>query len=112
MRILLVLVASLLAFPAPASELIGSYRIEGRNPDGSGYRGALSVFREDGHWRFSWRTGTNVEGYGIEREGRVAVSWGAPTCGVVLYEIGPRGRLDGIWKYRGGGPRSEIASKR
>lgn len=91
--------------------LAGDYVVNGRNQDGGRYKGALSVFPEDDHWRFSWRTGSNYEGYGIEDRGRIAVSWGAPTCGVVLYQIRGNGNLDGIWKYRGTAAGSEIASR-
>ena len=81
--------------------LAGDYVVSGANPDGKPYKGGLSVFKEADHWRFSWRTGTNFEGYGIERDGYVAVAWGAPSCGVVLYREDAKGNLDGVWKYRG-----------
>ena len=81
--------------------LAGDYVVNGSNPDGKPYRGALSIFKEVDHWRFSWRTGSNFEGYGIEKDGRIAVAWGAPSCGVVLYQVDANGNLDGIWKYRG-----------
>lgn len=82
--------------------LAGDYVVNGKNMlDGSAYKGGLSIFKESDHWRFSWRTGTNYEGYGIESDGRIAVSFGAATCGVVLYRIQPDGSLKGLWKYRG-----------
>jgi len=91
--------------------LAGDYVINGTNPEGERYRGALSVFKEADHWRFSWRTGTNFEGYGIERNGRIAVAWGAATCGVVLYDVDANGNLDGIWKYRDTAEGTETARR-
>jgi hypothetical protein len=89
--------------------LAGDYVVSGSNPDGKPYKGGLTVFKEADHWRFSWRTLSNFEGYGIERSGRIAVAWGAPTCGVVLYRVDAKGNLDGLWKYLGGAIGAERA---
>ena len=91
--------------------IAGDYVVNGNNLDGSPYKGALSVHKESDHWRFSWRTGTNSEGYGIENDGRIGVSVGAPTCGVVLYRIGTDGSLKGNWKYRGTAGGTEDAAR-
>lgn len=91
--------------------LAGEYTTEGTNPNGSRYRGALTVAREDEHWRLSWRGATSYEGYGLERDGYLGVSWGSPECGVVLYRQGADGALDGIWKYYRTGIGSERARR-
>jgi hypothetical protein len=82
-----------------AAGLAGDYLVAGSNTNGTPYKGALGVFEEGEHWRLSWRTGTNYEGYGLLRDGWLGVSWGSPDCGVVLYTRTADGNLDGVWKY-------------
>lgn len=91
--------------------LAGDYVVNGSNPDGKPYKGGLSVAKTDGVLRFSWRTGSNAEGFGIEKDGYAAVAWGAPTCGVVLYRLGKDGNLGGVWRYPGTVEGSETATR-
>lgn len=91
--------------------LVGDYVVSGNNPDGKPYKGALIVTRTDDILRFSWRTGTNFEGYGVDKDGHVAVTWGPGACGVVLYRIDKGGSLDGIWRYPGTGIGTETATR-
>lgn len=80
------------------TSLAGDYAVEGKNQNGSPYTGTLRIAQEGEHWRLSWTVGGPYEGYGIERDGYLGVSWGAATCGVVLYQRVADG-LDGDWKY-------------
>lgn len=91
--------------------LIGDYVVNGTNPDGKPYKGALNFAMKGDVLRLSWRTGTNFEGLGIEQEGRVASAWGAPECGVVLYRITADGVLTGIWRYPNTGIGNETAKR-
>ncbi len=79
--------------------LAGDYVVKGTNPDGKPYKGGLGIVVNEGVLRFSWRTGSNFEGYGIQQEGRIAAVWGNAGCGVVLYRVTADGVLSGIWKY-------------
>ena len=91
--------------------LAGDYVVNGSNPDGKPYKGGLSIAKTDGVVRFSWRTGSNAEGFGIEKDGYAAVAWGNGPCGVVLYRVGKDGGLDGIWRYPGTVEGSETATR-
>lgn len=91
--------------------IVGDYVVSGTNPNGRPYKGSLGIARDDGWLRFSWRTGNDVEGWGIDRSGRVAVTWGQPGCGVALYKIGTDGTLTGTWRLPGGSAGSEIAKR-
>jgi hypothetical protein len=100
-------VGSETATPTAGGGLANQYTVEGRNQAGGAYRGTLRVAQEGEHWRLSWNVGTQYEGYGLERDGYVGVSWGSPDCGVVLYQQGRDG-WSGDWKYY----RSAIGSER
>lgn len=91
--------------------IVGDYVVNGTNPNGRPYKGGLSVARKDDWLQFSWRTGTNFEGWGMDRSGRVAVTWGQPGCGVALYKIGADGTLTGTWRLPGGKTGSETAKR-
>lgn len=91
--------------------LVGDYVVSGNNPDGKPYKGGLIVAVTDGVLRFSWRTGSNFEGYGVEKDGHAAVTWGPGACGVVLYRVGKDGILNGIWRYPGTGIGTESATR-
>ncbi len=91
--------------------LVGDYVVNGINPDGKPYKGGLAIAAVEGVLRFSWRTGSNFEGYGIEKDGRIAAVWGTPNCGVVLYRIGADGTLAGSWQYPGTGIGNETATR-
>ena len=71
-----------LALPAVAQgksrSLTGEYVAEGRNPDGSAYRGTVRIEEADGAVAFAWTVGADTYAGTGMREGRVVtVDWGA-----------------------------------
>ena len=100
-RLVLGALAAALALPAIAQSLPGDisgvYRAEGRNPDGSIYRGTVTVQESvGGAVGFAWIVGNqSYAGIGT-RDGRVvSVNWGA--AHPVIYVIMPGGKLLGTW---------------
>jgi hypothetical protein len=91
--------------------LAGDYVVKGSNADGKPYKGGLGIVVDDPVLRFSWRTGSNFEGYGIQLENRIAAVWGNPGCGVVLYRVTADGILSGIWKYPDSAIGNETATR-
>ncbi|MDQ2090135.1 LIC10280 family protein [Marimonas arenosa] len=92
-----------LLFAAPVmaqeipSDISGTYRVEGRNPDGSAYTGQLTVVESTGGAvAFAWIVAKqSYAGVGT-RDGRVVtVDWGADTP--VVYVIMPGGKMYGTW---------------
>lgn len=81
---------------ALAQSLSGSYKAEGRNPDGSAYSGSVTIVDIGGTVGMTWRIGsTSYKGKGA-LDGRVlTVNWGddAP----VIYVVMPNGVLYGTW---------------
>lgn len=91
--------------------LAGDYLVKGKNANGAPYKGALAIATNGQQLRLSWKTGTNFEGFGFERDGVVAAAYGAPSCGLVVYKIAPDGSLDGAWKMLDGGFGTEVARR-
>ena len=92
----LVFAAPVLAQGIP-SDISGTYRVEGRNPDGSAYKGKLTVVESTGGAvAFAWIVANqSYAGVGM-RDGRVvSVDWGADSP--VVYVIMPDGELHGTW---------------
>ncbi|MDQ2856827.1 MAG: hypothetical protein M3R68_10895 [Acidobacteriota bacterium] len=77
------------------SELAGTYDIAGKNPNGSVYKGKLSIAPEAGGYKFAWDNGSG--GFGIKQGDTVSVGIGGSRCAFVAYEIKGNGMLDGIW---------------
>ncbi|MFZ1814999.1 MAG: caspase family protein [Rhizobiaceae bacterium] len=77
-------------------ELGGVYRVSGRNPDGSPYKGLLALQERDGFHEFTWWIGKQVfKGHG-ELAGRMmVVDWNSTHP--VVYTFKPNGVLDGEW---------------
>lgn len=74
----------------------GSYRVEGRNPDGSTYSGSLTLVNAGGKVGMIWKVGSQTyEGHGV-LDGRVlTVDWGSDAP--VVYVVMPNGMLHGTW---------------
>ena len=92
----LLIAAPLLAQEIPA-DISGTYRVEGRNPDGSAYKGQLTVQEStSGAVAFAWIVAKqSYAGVGM-RDGRVvSVDWGS--AHPVVYVIMPSGALHGTW---------------
>ncbi len=77
------------------SGLAGDYNVTGKNPNGTGYRGQLSVSPQAAGYKFAWSN--NSSGFGIRQGNNVSVGIGGPRCAFVAYEIKPNGELDGVW---------------
>lgn len=103
----LVLAAPVLAQDIPA-DISGTYRVEGRNPDGSAYDGQLTVVESTGGAvAFAWIVAKqSYAGVGVREDRVVTVDWGADTP--VVYVVMPGGELHGTW---GGGKALERAVK-
>jgi hypothetical protein len=78
------------------SMLAGTYSVDGKNVDGSPYRGtALVQQRTDGTFLFLWRIGNFQRGIGTVEGKTVTVDFGDAFPAV--YQIEPDGSLSGTW---------------
>lgn len=77
------------------SGVAGDYKTTGKNPNGSGYTGTLSVTPKGGGYAFAWSN--NSSGFGVKQGNALSVGIGGSRCAFVAYEIKPDGMLDGIW---------------
>lgn len=86
---------------AQTSDLAGRYRIEGRNPSGSGiYRGGVLVSRNGDAYHVRWQLGRSAQvGTGLVLDKVFAVTFqaGAGPVGVAAFRINADGSLTGIW---------------
>lgn len=84
---------------ATAQDVSGRYTVEGRNFDGSRYRGTVEIsVTSKNTCRIRWNVGSVSEGICM-RNGKVfAATYGSGgTAGLVIYEIRPDGRMEGLW---------------
>ena len=102
---------SAIAIPAAAEEqtdLDGVYTSRGTNPDGSEYRGAVSIRRRGDRFIVTWMSPRATEtavlleltsvGVGIRTGETLSVSYVAGnSLGVVVYQIDRDGNLSGRW---------------
>ena len=91
--------------PAGAQIRQGFYEVEGRNPDGTAYRGVFALENAPGaSWYATWQVGdARLMGLGLIQGGVLAVSFvvdGRP--GIATYEVEADGRLRGTWSTGGG----------
>ena len=88
--------AAPLRMQSPASTVAGAYAVEGRNVDGSAYRGTVLVqARSDGTFEFFWRIGSFHRGIGTLDGKIVTVDFGDAFPAV--YEIQTDGTMSGTW---------------
>ena len=93
------------------SGVAGDYNVTGKNPDGSGYKGTLSIAPKAGGYKFAWSN--NTSGFGIKQGDTLSVGIGGSRCAFVAYEIKPDGMLDGVWGgYGSDRPGTEKATKK
>lgn len=79
-----------------AARLAGTYAVEGRNTDGSAYRGQVHVTVSGGTVYFRWEIGRDVYlGEGSLAGDILTIYWGQPDP--VVYAVRPDGRLQGTW---------------
>jgi hypothetical protein len=76
--------------------VVGSYTLEGSNPDGSTYEGTLDVTASGDAFNWNWNGGEYL-GVGLQQDDIVSVAWGSDACYVVSYVIGEDGVLTGKW---------------
>ncbi|MFK7836638.1 MAG: hypothetical protein AB8B60_10490 [Sulfitobacter sp.] len=92
-------VAVMLAGPLAAQQvdINGSYRAEGRNPDGSAYSGNAIVSELGGNVQVNWTVGSQQYAGNGRRDGQVVViNWGQPAP--VIYVVMSNGDLYGTWE--------------
>ncbi|MGB6905642.1 MAG: caspase family protein [Methyloceanibacter sp.] len=74
----------------------GSYSVEGKNADGSAYKGTVEIERQGKGYHLSWEVGSsNYEGKGTLAGNLLTVDWGSSTP--VVYALGLDGSLAGLW---------------
>ncbi|MBI4885980.1 MAG: hypothetical protein HY824_02705 [Acidobacteria bacterium] len=86
---------------APESDLVGSYRCEGVNPDGTAYQGVVEIAKVRETFRVKWTLDDGaVLGIGIYSGGVFAVSYFGGAPAVVVYKM-DGSRLVGEWTMGG-----------
>jgi tetratricopeptide (TPR) repeat protein len=83
------------------ADLTGVYSVTGTNQKGNSYTGHLTITLNGEVYEFSWQAGGTYRGIGLRQGDHLAVSWGAESCGVAVYQIQPDGALEGIWALPG-----------
>ena len=74
----------------------GSYRVDGKNADGSGYQGNVEITEQGNGYHLTWQVGSSsYEGDGTLAGNLLTVDWGASTP--VVYALKPDGSLAGLW---------------
>ena len=99
---LLAAVFSVLAMPAFA-QMTGQYKVDGKNPDGSSYKGTASVEKTGDTYRIVWMIGgTRTIGTGIGSNEAIAISYrNSNNTGVVL--LAKEGdQYFAVWTYLNG----------
>ena len=95
------LAALLVAWPlvAAAQDVSGRYTVEGRNFDGSRYRGKATItVTSKNTCRIEWNVGTVWKGICMRNGTNFAASYYAgQAVGLIIYEIRPDGRMEGLW---------------
>jgi hypothetical protein len=89
---------------AESLTLSAHYDATGTNPDGSKYTGDVAVrILSDTTFAIEWTiAGTVYKGFGMRRNDALAATYlidGEP--GLVIYQVAPKGGLDGLWAVRG-----------
>ncbi len=89
--------AFVMASPAfGETDLSGLYAVDGRNPDGSAYSGALSLTHAGDTIAAHWTVGADsYRGSGTLENRIVTVDWGSTYP--VIYVVMPDGSLHGTW---------------
>ena len=78
------------------SDIAGEYSVNGRNPDGSAYKGRVTISDVDGVANFVWKvSGQTYKGQGNFIGNVLVVNWGSSHP--VLYTVDLDGNLAGTW---------------
>jgi hypothetical protein len=76
------------AAPPDVPELVGTYRCDGKNPDGSAYRGVVEIAKVRDTFRVKWTLDDSaVMGVGIYSNSILAVSYFGGAPAVVVYKV-------------------------
>lgn len=95
-RFLLALPLLVLPAFALAQSIAGSYTAQGRNPDGTAYKGSVTISETGTAVHFTWKIGaTAYAGDGTRSQDVVSVDWGDKYP--VYYLVLPSGELHGTW---------------
>jgi hypothetical protein len=98
-RIGLALAIAAASSAAAAQDVSGRYSVEGRNFDGSRYRGVATItVTSKNTCRIEWNVGTVWQGICMRNGSTFAASYFAgKAVGLIIYEIRPDGRMEGLW---------------
>jgi|SRR5687768_12291530 hypothetical protein len=89
------------AAPAAPPDLVGTYRCDGKNPDGSAYRGIVEIAKVRDTFRVKWTLDDSaVIGVGIFSNDVFAVSYFGGAPAVVVYKLNGT-NLVGEWTMGG-----------
>ena len=87
--------------PPATPSLVGTYRCNGVNPDGSAYEAVVEITKRDGTFRVEWiMDGGTVTGVGIYSGGVFAASYFGGAPAVVVYKVEGE-KLVGEWTMGG-----------
>lgn len=107
MRIALALLAVLASGAttvAQAQDFGGTYSVSGTNFDGSPYTGTVQITQtSDSTCTIVWNTGSSSTGICMRSGGVLAASYtfAGGGSGLVIYEFGRAGELNGVWTQAG-----------
>jgi hypothetical protein len=74
----------------------GRYRVDGRNPDGSRYRGVVTMTRQSSRYSLDWTVDSSAyHGNGTLDGNMLTVEWGGDTP--LVYALAADGTLKGLW---------------
>ncbi len=89
---------------ADTRRIVGLYNVAGTNPNGTTYRGVLTLTRTDGAYMLVWKIGSSTfTGTGNFQGESLVINWGQSHP--VIYSVAEDGRLIGTWN---GGNATEI----
>jgi len=89
---------------ADDKKIVGVYNVTGTNPNGTTYRGMLTLTRNDGAYVLVWRIGnSSYTGTGNFQGDALVINWGQNYP--VIYSVAEDGRLIGTWN---GGNATEV----
>jgi hypothetical protein len=89
------------AAPDPTPALVGTYRCNGVNPDGTPYEAVVEITKMDDTFRVEWiMDGGSVLGVGIYSNGVFAASYFGGAPAIVVYKVDGE-RLVGEWTMGG-----------
>jgi len=88
------------AVPAMAADLGGTYKIAGKNIDGSSYSGKAEItVTSENTCRITWNTGSVQNGICMRNGSAFTAAYvfSSGTVGLIIYEIEDNGSLKGLW---------------